>query len=96
MKPCIAVALKGHHVIPMGAVFIIALSPIVGLVAHRMGHPGFRWFVVSLLVSPIIAVIILLWMGRKQETPATVGHRIEPYYDQANISSSPTQPPLLT
>ena len=49
-------------------IFWIGLSIFVGYFAskHR-GRSGFGWFVLSLIVSPLIGVLILLLLGENRE-----------------------------
>ena len=42
----------------------IVLSSLVGYWANNWGRNGWLWFVVALLISPLITAIILVVMGR--------------------------------
>lgn len=49
----------------LGGWFLFSL--LVGVLGARMGRNGFLWFVLSVLISPVIAAIILLVIGRAVE-----------------------------
>ena len=42
----------------------VVLSALVGYWANNRGRNGWLWFVVALLISPLITAIILMIMGR--------------------------------
>ncbi|PJE79911.1 hypothetical protein CI610_01135 [invertebrate metagenome] len=41
------------------------LSVVVGVYASRGGRSGLLWFIVSVLISPILSFFILLILGKK-------------------------------
>jgi len=45
----------------------VVFSALVGYWANNWGRNGWLWFVVTLLISPLISAIILLVMGRDKE-----------------------------
>ena len=45
----------------------VVFSALVGYWANNWGRNGWLWFVVALLISPLISAIILLVMGRDKE-----------------------------
>lgn len=49
----------------IGGWFLFSL--LVGVLGARMGRNGFLWFALSVLISPLIAVIALLVTGRAVE-----------------------------
>jgi cytochrome bd-type quinol oxidase subunit 2 len=54
----------------MWVVFCLPLAIIVGIGARRRaGRDGFGWFVISILISPILAGALLVALGRKQPNP---------------------------
>ena len=42
----------------------VVLSALVGYWANNWGRNGWLWFVVALLISPLITAIVLMVMGR--------------------------------
>jgi len=53
-------------------IVIIALifSALIGYWANNWGRNGWLWFVVAVLISPLITAIILLFMGRDGDAKA--------------------------
>ncbi len=49
----------------MALIFWIFLSLLVGLYAHLKGRSGFLFFLLSMLLSPLIALIFALIIGPK-------------------------------
>lgn len=45
-------------------IFLIIFSALIGYWANNWGRNGWLWFVVAVLISPLITAIILLVMGR--------------------------------
>jgi len=45
----------------------VVFSALVGYWANNWGRNGWLWFVVALLISPLISAIILMFMGRDKE-----------------------------
>lgn len=45
----------------------VVFSALVGYWANNWGRNGWLWFVVTLLISPLISAIILMFMGRDKE-----------------------------
>lgn len=54
-----------HKGVIMFILFWIVLCVIIGSVASSMGRSGFGWFMLSVLLSPIIGAVALLCAGRK-------------------------------
>lgn len=50
--------------------FSVALSIGVGYWANGWGRDGFRWGAISLIISPLIAAIILVLMGKTLDKKA--------------------------
>jgi len=48
-------------------IFRVILAIIVGFVANGMGHSGFGFFILSLIISPILALLILLVIGKNKD-----------------------------
>jgi heme A synthase len=48
-------------------IFLIIFSALVGWWANKLGRNGWLWFVVAVLISPLITAVILLFMGRAGE-----------------------------
>ena len=45
-------------------IFLIIFSALIGYWANNWGRNGWLWFVIAVLVSPLITAVILLFMGR--------------------------------
>jgi phosphotransferase system glucose/maltose/N-acetylglucosamine-specific IIC component len=45
-------------------IFLIIFSALIGYWANNWGRNGWLWFVVAVLISPLITAVILLIMGR--------------------------------
>lgn len=45
-------------------IFLVIFSALIGYWANNWGRNGWLWFVVAVLISPLITAIILLVMGR--------------------------------
>jgi hypothetical protein len=43
----------------------VGLCIAVGLLAHRHKRWGFGWFVMSMIVSPLLGVVLVLALGRR-------------------------------
>lgn len=54
-------------------VIALLLCVGVGLIARNLGRSFVIWFIVSLLLSPLITVIIVLIMGYKRRCPKCQG-----------------------
>ena len=50
-------------------VFGFAFAVIVGILAARRGRSGFGWFVLSLLITPLIAGLLVLVLPSKATDP---------------------------
>lgn len=49
-------------------IFLIFWSALIGYWASNWGRNGWIWFVVSLVISPVITAIVLLIMGKDKDT----------------------------
>lgn len=49
-------------------IFLIIWSGLIGYWASTWGRRGWLWFVISLIISPIITAIVLLIMGKDKDT----------------------------
>ena len=47
-------------------IFYIGISIAIGMLAARFNRNPLRWIVLSILISPILAGIFLLVVGKKQ------------------------------
>ena len=45
-------------------IFLVIFSALIGYWANNWGRNGWLWFVIAVLISPLITSIILLFMGR--------------------------------
>ena len=45
-------------------IFLIIFSALIGYWANNWGRNGWLWFVVAVLISPLITAVVLLFMGR--------------------------------
>ena len=45
-------------------IFLVIFSALIGYWANNWGRNGWLWFVIAVLISPLITAIILLFMGR--------------------------------
>jgi phosphotransferase system glucose/maltose/N-acetylglucosamine-specific IIC component len=45
-------------------IFLVIFSALIGYWANNWGRNGWLWFVIAVLVSPLITAVILLIMGR--------------------------------
>jgi len=45
-------------------IFLVIFSALIGYWANNWGRNGWLWFVIAVLVSPLITAVILLFMGR--------------------------------
>ncbi|MGF6309943.1 phosphotransferase system glucose/maltose/N-acetylglucosamine-specific IIC component [Bradyrhizobium sp. i1.8.4] len=50
--------------------FWFALSIVVGVAANARGRDGFGWFVLAIVLTPVIALLLVLVMKRKDSQPA--------------------------
>ena len=51
----------------------VLAAVIVGVVArNRVGYSPLTWFAYALFLSPLIALIVLLWSSRAEDVPAAV------------------------
>ena len=51
-------------------IFLVIFSALIGYWANNWGRNGWLWFVIAVLVSPLITAVILLFMGRDGEAKA--------------------------
>lgn len=51
----------------------LVFAIIVGVVANGRGRSAIGWFLLALLISPLIAIIVLLVMGPGTPAPGTPG-----------------------
>jgi len=49
-------------------IFLIFWSALIAYWANSWGRNGWIWFVVSLVISPVITAIVLLIMGKDKDT----------------------------
>lgn len=57
----------------------LVFAVVVGVAANSRGRSGFGWFLLSLLLSPLIGIILVLVMPKKGEAALAtdeVGQRI--------------------
>lgn len=47
--------------------FWFLFSVVVGIIAASRGRHGFGWFLLSILISPLLACILVLALGSKQQ-----------------------------
>lgn len=52
------------------AIFWLILALVVGVAAGSRGRSGFGWFLIAILLSPLIAIIILLVLPKLGEAGA--------------------------
>ena len=45
--------------------FWVGLCIAVGIFAHRYNRSGFGWFVISMLLSPLLGFVFVLALGRR-------------------------------
>ena len=45
-------------------IFLVIFSALIGYWANNWGRNGWLWFVIAVLVSPLITAVILLFIGR--------------------------------
>ena len=45
-------------------IFLVIFSALIGYWANNWGRNGWLWFVIAVLISPLVTSIILLFMGR--------------------------------
>ena len=45
-------------------IFLVIFSALIGYWANNWGRNGWLWFVIAVLISPLITAVILLFMGR--------------------------------
>lgn len=45
----------------------IVFSVVIGIGASQRGRSGFGWFVLSVLISPLIGLVLLLLLPRRDE-----------------------------
>jgi len=51
-------------------IFLVIFSALIGYWANNYGRNGWLWFLIALLISPLITAIILLFMGRDGDAKA--------------------------
>lgn len=51
-------------------IFLVIFSALVGWWANNLGRNGWLWFVIAVLVSPLITAVILLFMGSNAKVKA--------------------------
>jgi hypothetical protein len=52
--------------------FWIGLAIVVGVAANTRGRSGGSWFLLAVIVSPLIAGLLLLALARKQRSPESM------------------------
>ena len=45
-------------------IFLVIFSALIGYWANNWGRNGWLWFVIAVLISPLVTSIVLLFMGR--------------------------------
>lgn len=45
----------------------LALSFLIAAVARAFNRPGFAWFLFAVFLSPLIAAVVLAWLGKTDE-----------------------------
>lgn len=55
--------------------FWMLLAVVVGVAAHKRGRMGFGWFVLAVMLSPLIAGLLLLAVGGAAESTDPSTHR---------------------
>ncbi len=60
-------------------IFYLIISIVVGIAAHSRGRGPFAWFLISLLLSPVLALLLLLVF------PAKPRSRTKDDYDDAEL-----------
>jgi len=53
--------------------FWVVLAVIVGVAANTRGRSGLGWFLLALLISPVLAGLLVLALGRRQTEGTTIG-----------------------
>lgn len=48
--------------------FWLLFSIVVGVAASSRGRSGFGWFLLSVIISPVLALILVLVMPRRDQT----------------------------
>jgi len=51
-------------------ILLVIFSALIGYWANNYGRNGWLWFLIALLISPLITAIILLFMGRDGDAKA--------------------------
>jgi len=70
----------------------LLLSFIMAFLAKSKGRSGFAWFFISILISPLIAVIILLVIGDSEEKKdADLNQVLDAVGDRMEISAKTEQ-----
>jgi phosphate/sulfate permease len=64
-------------------IFWIVIAGVVGAIAYNRGRSGWRWFLIALLISPLLAGIILLLLPDLEERVVALR---EKYYESLKIS----------
>lgn len=41
-------------------ILVVSIFVFIGLHAHQMGYSGFLWFIVSILITPLVALCLLV------------------------------------
>lgn len=54
--------------------FWLVFCVVVGVAASSRGRSGFGWFLLSAIISPLLGLILVLVIGRK-DTPSPRGRR---------------------
>lgn len=54
-------------------VYWLIFSIVVGVAAGSRGRSGFGWFLLSAIISPLLALILVLILPKANETTASVG-----------------------
>jgi hypothetical protein len=71
----------------------LPLSVVVGVVANKRGRFGFGWFLLSVIVTPIVTGLLLLALPRRPGVTTAPPKDVEPQsrssVDQVEITASP-------
>jgi len=75
-------------------IFWIALAFIVGVAANTRGRNGFGWFVLAVVLSPLIAGLLVLALPRLQDSSSSTSAG-EPIVSGELHEPNPSSPPAM-
>ena len=73
-------------------VFWLILAVVVGAAANARGRDGGAWFILAILISPLIAVLMLLAFPVKEKSQRPKGYLPWHDYFRARPPPPPTKP----